>query len=303
MSVKQQRRFWLKNQHGAIWDMTSNNPVSNTANFLYAPQGLGIRTRVNTFNVENTYFIEQIQTQTQVIQGVLIFYSYDHFSRFVEFIGNINTTVPLRLYYSTDGSTHQSIEMQWYKEVLITDIRKEEIDRHYAVLRVPISFTAISRWKRDVETILELARSGDPLVYPHIFPYFYGGSNNLAVRIDNSGNMPTSARIRIEGITDTPLLRLLQDGEILNQAKYNLTVGANQHLIIDSDPAHQAAALYTMLSPTNIVREDVYNAGEPDYAFSNFISIPSGVSWLLASATNAVMGVTRISWSIQRELL
>jgi len=298
---KQMRRFWLENPNGTIWDLTSNNEANNEANFMVYPQGLGIRTRVNTFTVDNTYFIEQIATQTQVIQGVLIFRDYSHFGRFVNFIGNINTESPLRLYYSTDGSTHLSTEKQWYKDVLITDLRKDEIDRHYAALRVPISFTAISRWKRDVEITLELARTGDPLVFPYIYPYFFGGSNNMAVQIDNTGNLPTSARIRVEGVTNTPLLRLIRDGEILNQAKYHLTVGTNQHLIIDSDPANQQASLFTP-SGGSFVREDVYNAGEPDYTFSNFISIPSGVSWFLASAANTSFGRTVISYSIQREL-
>ena len=296
----QMRRFWLENSSGAIWDLTSNSEAAQTANFMVYPQGLGIRTRVNTFTVENTYFIEAIATQTQVIQGVLIFKDYPHFSRFVDFVGNINTETPLRLYYSTDGSTHLSQEKQWYKEVLITDLRKDEIDRHYAALRVPVSFTAISRWKRDVEITLELARTGDPLVFPYIYPYFFGGSNNMAVRIDNEG-LPTSVRVRVEGLTNTPLLRLVRDGEILNQAKYHLTVGTNQHLIIDSDPANQEAALFTQ-SGNNLIREDVYNAGEADYTFANFITIPSGVSWFLASATNANFGRVTISYSILKEL-
>jgi len=297
---KQMRRFWLENASGVVWDLTSNDEASQTSNFMVYPQGLGIRTRVNSFSVENTYFIEQIATQTQVIQGVLIFRDYLHFSRFVDFVGNINTETPLRLYYSTDGSTHLSQEKQWYKEVLITDLRKDEIDRHYAALRVPISFTAMSRWKRDVEITLELARTGDPLVFPYIYPYFFGGSNNMAVQIVNEG-LPTGARIRTEGVTNTPLFRLIRDGEILSQAKYHLTVGANQHLIIDSDPATQEATLYTQ-SGNNLIREDVYNAGEADYTFANFISIPSGTSWFLASAANANFGRVTISYSILKEL-
>jgi len=269
---------------------------------MYAPQGLGIRTRVNSFSVENTYFIEQITTQTQVIQGVLIFRDYPHFSRFVDFAGNINTETPLKLCYSTDGTNHLTPNNKpWYKEVIITDLRKEEIDRHYAALRVPISFTALSRWKQDIEITLELARTGDPLIFPYIYPYFFGGSNNMAVQITNNG-LPTSARIRTEGITDTPLFRLIRNGEILAQAKYHLTVGANQHLIIDSNPASQEATLYTQ-SGNNLLREDVYNAGEADYTFANFISIPSGVSWFLASAANANFGRVTLSYSEMRELL
>jgi len=297
------RRFWLENSHGAIWDLTSNDLAAQSGNFMAYPQGLGIRTRVNSFAVENTYFIEQITTQTQNIQGVLIFQDYPHFTRFVNFVGNINTEIPLKLCYSTDGTTHKDTAVKpWYKDILITDLRKDEINIQYAALRVPIAFTAMSRWKRDIEITLELARTGEPLIFPYVYPYFYDGSNNLAVQIDNSGNLPTSARIRTEGITDTPQYRLIQNGEVLQQAKYHLTVGAISHLVIDSDPANQEATLFTR-SGSGYVREDVYNAGEPDYTFANFISIPSGVSWFLAHAANTNFGRTVISYSIQRELL
>ena len=282
--------------------MTSSSEATPNANFMYAPQGLGIRTRVNSFSVENVYFIENITTQTQNIQGVLVFSGYEHFSRFVDFIGNVNTTTPLKLCYSTDGTNHTTPNnTPWYKEVIITDLRKEEIDRHYAALRIPIIFTALSRWKQDIEITLELARTGTPLTFPYVYPYFFGGSNNMAVEITNNG-LPTGARIRTEGITDTPLFRLIRNGEILSQAKYHLTVGANQHLIVDSDPARQEASLYT-ISGHNLIREDVYNAGEADYAFANFINIPSGTSWFLASATNANFGRITLSYSEMRELL
>jgi hypothetical protein len=149
---------------------------------------------------------------------------------------------------------------------------------------------------------LELSRYGEPLVYPYYYPYYYGGSNNLAVDIDNEGNLPTSCIIKVESITDTPLIRLLQNGEIIEQAKYNLVVQENSYLLINSSPDKQEATLYTLRNG-EYVKEDVYYIGEKDYSYSNFITIPAGKSRLLISAKNTNFGKVTISYSIQRELV
>jgi len=299
------RRFWLENQQGQIWNLTPKDIHDKRAAFMADPQGLGIRTRIRSFTINDTYFIEEVATQAQTIQGTLFFSGYDHFQRFIDFVGTINTEEPLKLYYSTGGVTHENkLNKQWYKLVLISELRKTEIDTNTQALRIPIRFDCMSRWRKDQEITLELTRSGDPLVYPFFYPYIYGGSNNLAVEIDNTGNLPTPCRIRVEGSTETPLIRLIQNGEIIDQAQYHITVATNQHLIIDSDPATQEATLFT-LTPDGAVMatEDVYYTGERHYAFSNFITIPSGKSLFLVSALNANFGRVTISYSTQKELV
>ena len=130
----------------------------------------------------------------------------------------------------------------------------------------------------------------------------YGGSNNLAVDIDNEGNLPTSCVIKIEAITETPLIRIMQDNQIIEQAKYNLTVQENSFLLIDSSPDKQEASLYTLVNG-DYIKEDVYYIGEKDYSYSNFITIPSGKSRILISASNTNFGKVTISYSIQKELV
>ena len=140
------------------------------------------------------------------------------------------------------------------------------------------------------------------MVYPYYYPYVYGGNNNLAVDIDNEGNLPTSCIIKVEATTDTPFVRILQDGEVLEQAKYNLIIKEGSYLIIDSSPNNQEASLYTKVND-EYVREDVYYIGEKDYSYSNFITIPSGKSTMIFSATNADFGKVTITYSIQKELV
>lgn len=297
------RKFWLENNEGKLWNLTPQNPYDKRSNFFAEPEGLGIKIKITSYEVENTFFIEKVETQAQSISGDLYFCDYEHFIRFVEFIGNINTNIPLKLYYSTGGiSFNNKFESEWYKLVLINEIKKGEIDYKTGFLKCEITFACISRWKKDKEIVLELSRYGDPLIYPYYYPYFYGGSNNLAVDINNEGNLPTSCVIKIEAITDTPLIRIFQNNEIKEQAKYNLIVQENSYLIIDSSPDKQEASLYTLVD-NDYVREDVYYIGEKDYTYSNFITIPSGKSTIVFSAKNTNFGKVTISYSIQKELV
>jgi len=139
---------------------------------------------------------------------------------------------------------------------------------------------------------------GEALTYPYIYPYFYGGSNNVAVVIDNRGNLPTHCVVKIEAETDTPLFRIIVGGEIVEQARYNVYIRAGSHLIINSDPANQEANLYTGASV-----EPVYYLGEKDYAYSNFVTIPSGESMFLFTARNSQFGKITLSYSIMREVI
>ncbi len=297
------RKFWLENEFGKKWNLTPKDPYDKDSSFFADPSGLGIQTKVTSYEVENTCFIEEIETQTQTISGNLYFSSYEHFTNFVEFVGNINTTTPLKLYYSTEGiSFDYSLESEWYKLVLINEIDKSEIDYKTGFLKCKVKFMCLSRWKKDKKIVLELNRYGEPLIYPYYYPYFYGGSNNLAVDIDNEGNLPTSCVIKIEAVTDAPFIRVIQDGEIKDQAKYNLIVNENSYLLIDSSPDSQEASLYTKVDD-NYVKEDVYYIGEKDYSYSNFITIPSGKSTIVFSATNTDFGKVTISYSIQKELV
>ena len=297
------RKFWLENTKGKLWNLTPKDPYAQKSSFFGKPDGLGIKTKISSYEVENTCFIEEVETQAQTITGDLYFSDYEHFIAFVEFIGNVNTKAPMKLYYSTEGYSYDNaMESEWYKLVLISELKKGEIDSKTGFLQCEVKFACLSRWKKDKQITLELDRYGEPLVYPYTDPYYYGGSNNLAVDIDNEGNLPTSCIIKIEGVTDTPFIRIIQDGEIIEQAKYNLIVPESSYLLIDSSPDKQEASLYTVLND-EYIREDVYYIGEKDYTYSNFLTIPSGKSTLIFSAINSDFGKITVSYSIQKELV
>ena len=294
------RRFWLKNGD-AVWDLTSKDFTDNKSFFAY-PEGLGVKVKINSFEVDRAFFIESVKIEDSEISGKLYFKDYAHFIKFTEFTGYIETTKPLRLYYSTNG-TVSDYTNEWYKLVLIKEITKGEIDHRTGSLICSIKFGALSRWKKDQKITLELSPFGEPLVYPYIYPYYYGGQNNMAVEIDNTGNLPTSCEVKIEAETDTPLFRIIQNGEIIEQAKYNLYIRPGSYAIINSDAANQEASLYTELEGGTVHREDIYYLGERDYTFSNFITIPSGKSMFLFVANNSIFGRVVLNYSLMKEVL
>ncbi len=291
------RRFWLK-KGGIVWDLSASTFGTN-ANFMSDPQGLGVKVKIDSFEVERASFIESVKLESAEISGKIYFKDYVQFTAFASFIGYVETSNPMRLYYSTaeEQPNYESLD-EWYKLVLIKELRKDEIDVKTGVLVCDIKFAALSRWKKDRVITLELSPFGEALTYPYIYPYYYGGLNNIAVVIDNNGNLPTHCTVKIEAETDTPLFRIIQNGVVKEQAKYNVYVRNDSYLIINSDPAAQEASLYT---GTN--REDVYYLGEKDYTYGNFITIPSGESVFLFTASNSQFGRVTLSYSLQRELI
>lgn len=291
------RRFWLK-KGDVIWDLSASTFGTN-ANFMSDPQGLGVKVKIDSFEVERASFIESVKLESAEISGKIYFKDYVQFTAFASFIGYVETLNPMRLYYSTaeEQPDYESLD-EWYKLVLIKELRKDEIDVKTGVLVCDIKFVALSRWKKDRVITLELSPFGEALTYPYIYPYYYGGLNNIAVVIDNKGNLPTHCTVKIEAETDTPLFRVIQNGVVMEQAKYNVYIRNDSYLIINSDPAAQEASLYT---GTN--REDVYYLGEKDYTYGNFIIIPSGESVFLFTASNSQFGRVTLSYSLQRELI
>jgi hypothetical protein len=144
---------------------------------------------------------------------------------------------------------------------------------------------------------MELSPFGQPLTYPYVYPYVYGGQNNVGVFIENTG-LPTHCTVKIEAETDTPLFRIIRNNEVIEQARYNVYIRPGSYLIVDSDPANQEACIYTGAN-----REDVYYLGEKDYAYSNFLTIPSGESLFLFTARNLQFRRVTLSYSLQKTLL
>lgn len=283
------RRFWLKKDN-KIWDLTTDNESVSNGNFFGGPEGLGIKLKIESHETEHTSFVENVKMESSEINGKLYFLNYEHFSNFIEFIGCFETYKPMRLYYSTNEIVDFESTDEWYKLVLIKELTKTEIEFKTGCLTCNIKFSALSSWKKDRVITFELdtERFSDP----------NNGRPNVAVIIDNTGNLPTPCTIKIEGITDTPEFCILQNDEVIERARYNICINKGSYLFINSNPAEQEASLYT-----ESTRVDAYLFGERDYSYANFLTIPSGKSMFLLIAQNESFGRVTLSYSELRELI
>lgn len=283
------RRFWLK-KNNKIWDLTTENESIINGNFFGGPEGLGVKLKIESYEIEHAFFVENVKMESTEISGKLYFSDYVHFSNFIEFIGYIETNKPMRLYYSTNEVANYESEDEWYKLVLIKELTKTEVEFKTGCLICNVKFAALSPWKKDRKFAFELDtdRFSDP----------NNGRPNVAVNIDNSGNLPTPCTIKIEGITDTPEFYILQNDEIIERGRYNTYINKGCYMLINSDPLTQEASLYTESK-----REDIYLLGERDYSYSNFLTIPSGKSMFLLIAQNKSFGRVTLTYSVQRELI
>lgn len=161
------RRFWLKKGNN-IWDLSAQVFDTN-ANFMGSPQGLGAKVKVDSYEVERVSFVENVKLESTDISGKIYFNGYEQFNAFAEFIGYVETTEPLRLYYSTaeQEPDYESID-EWYKLVLLKELSKEEIDVKTGTLVCNVKFATLSRWKKDRLITLELSPFGEALTYPYI---------------------------------------------------------------------------------------------------------------------------------------
>jgi hypothetical protein len=177
------RRFWLK-KGNAVWNLTSSAFTSG-ASFFGNPQGLGVKTKIESYEVERAFFIESVKLQSAEISGKLYFKDYAQFGAFVEFIGYVETTEPVRLYYSTaEDAPDYTSDDEWYRLVLVEELKKTEIDVKTGTLICDIKFLSVSHWRQDKTVTVEVERFGDALIYPYRYNYRYGGMNRLSVTID-----------------------------------------------------------------------------------------------------------------------
>lgn len=283
------RRFWLKKGE-VIWDLSSDVIAENQC-FMAEPQGLGMKMKIESFEVERATFIENTKIEGAEISGKLYFKDYVQFIDFASFIDDISAEHILRLYYSTSEKIPDFCSInEWYKLVLIKELKKGEIDKKTGLLICDIKFATLSPWKKD--QIFKFELDTDRYSNPD------SGRPNVALNIDNFGNLPTPCTIKVEGDTDTPEFYIIKNGKYIERARYNIHIKQGSYMLINSDPAAQEASLYT-----GTERKDIYSLGERDYAFSNFLTIPTGKCMFMLVAQNKKFGKVTLSYSLQRELI
>lgn len=118
--------------------------------------------------------------------------------------------------------------------------------------------------------------------YGYVYMEYNTTSKEKAITLENNSEYfdiqkGSPCIITLSGFTTIyPSWQLIQNGEIIGTAKFNLTLADNQQLIVSSYPENQYARVY---NPDKTFA-DVSQL--EDFSKDNYLRVPSGVSTLLA---------------------
>lgn len=100
--------------------------------------------------------------------------------------------------------------------------------------------------------------------------------NNNSEYFGTQSSSPTI--VTIKGPSNVPpSWKIIQDGQLIAEAKYNLTLASSQRLLVSSYPEDQYARVYNADNTYSDVTQTA------DFSKANFVQVPLGVSTLLAT--------------------
>lgn len=280
------RQFWLrKSSNNSRWNLTPDNPydiIESCA--LLNVKGLGYENSITSKQVDSDYYATEKKSKNTSITGTLYFRNDKHIQNFMQWIGSLDNEI--EFHYSPNGDVFYSdlISDSWYKKVIINKFEKAE-KNIYGWYEVSVTFLTLSDvWYRNKTISTHNTSSvGVPHTYPYFYSFYYSGKNVLAIDINNQGR-EIGCLIKIKNKSDVTMSDpqwYLETSKVniygekytsIQYAKFNIIMGANYELQVDSNSTTQRAEVIT--SSKDVL--NVVDAQEPDYQYINFIRLSNG---------------------------
>lgn len=250
------RQFKLINAFGAEYDITRPEAL------FHAPSGLGWGMEANVERLGVTYIATDLQEVKQTPSGEMVFRGYEEYSRFLAFCqvgGLVLAYKPINTWY--------------YVKVLI-NIEKTEISYQNDHLICPVDFVITSYWyERVVAQTSEPEESVTSKTYSYTYSYQYGAGVLNVFDVDLA--LSSYFKLTIFGVATNPVYRVLKEGQIVKSGKINITIPANQKLIINTNPKEYEIGIYS-LNNTKIGSR----YSNSDFQTERMFALPSGASQL-----------------------
>lgn len=287
------RKFTLNNARGDLFDLYNDLDY-----FAITPINLGI-TFNNSYIGTNANFIQnerelaQNTFEVQMIFGAETKKAYEKFYEFVKFLNY----PPYVLNYEIPGVG------EFKRNCDLNELSKSEINT-FSVIQENLSFYFLSPWYKIVTNEENTQNNiyGDGKIYDYAYDFVYDystrlGLTNVFILVNQSiylgSSLGSPLKIEIEGPCENPHWEIIQDGEIVQQDGFNMSVPENHKLIVSSFPENQEAVLVNN-------NGDSFNAYPyQDLNKSNFCVVPLGTSALVVHADNAnVTYSARYEWVV-----
>lgn len=260
------RKFYLQNSIGVRKDLQLKSF------FFNSPKGLGLSNKSNYEQLGDGFYANSFLEAEQInIVGEIAFLesAYDDFQDLIDWI---YSGYDLSFIYAPDGST------EYYCDIDIDYIEKEEIDNETGCLVCPVSFLGKTPWYKSTPTNFdfEIDPNANYMKFDWLMESrFPRGNSYNAIDVTATGHYPSYIKLTIGGAITSPVVKLLNNatGAILGQMDLTgITVETGEILMYSSVPGNS----YIKVLGTDGVYTDLSDS--LNLAYDNFFSIPLGVS-------------------------
>lgn len=147
------------------------------------------------------------------------------------------------------------------------------------------------------------------LFYPYTYPYVFGGTNTLAISIDNKGR-ETGCIVKITNTGDTPIsdIEWFAEHTVVDRygnanttpqrAKFFTTLRKGYTMYVDSNSTTQEA----MVIYPNDTSQSVVNQQEPSWDYINFVRLKHGTNRFVFYVANRNVDI-RIQYAELKEVV
>lgn len=256
------RKFYLQNSIGVRKDLQLKSF------FFHNPTGLGMSNKADYEQLGDGFYTNTFLEAEQInVVGEIAFLE-SAYADFKALIDWIYSGYDLSLIYAPDGST------EYYCDVDIDYIEKEEIKPDTGTLICPVSFLGKTPWYKSAPTILnfELDPDIDYMKFDWIMESrFPRGNSYNAIDVSAAGHYSSYIKMTITGAITNPVIKLVDksNGAILGQLDLTgVAVETGEVLMYSSIPGNSyVKILGTDGSYTDLI--DSINLG-----YDNFFGVP-----------------------------
>lgn len=284
------RKFWLINGEGDKFDLTDFKDA-----FLNNPTGLGSTSSVSVTRLGNSQKLNSIVDNLDNFGGELLFenndnnaLSYDSYTSFVKFVSKM----PLYFHYKTPAMSN----LNFYREIVLNSIEKDEVDDETGLLKCNVSFTPLTMWRNDAQTVVEASAIKDVgKKYKLNRKYSYSTAGYENIRLINNSPLSIPIEIEIIGRCVNPAFTIYDhQGNIYGVSRL---IGTFDYVYINSDDRNEEIKLsYDGAWINNAANYQDFTVGLPNQAYLTFCYLNPGTSGMKFTFADEFEGKVKISW-------
>ncbi len=201
------RRFYLKNEYGAQWNLNDQ-----ATGFLTSPNGLGYKMKTSYAEIGHSFIRNYMKEGQQEVTGVLVFGTAAPYLACNRFVNFVNEASELKLIYKTDVGEYQ-------RDVDFVAFEKSEISRS-GVLECPVSFSCKGLFYSNQINRFAVSRSEGELRWDFTWPARFNDYGYRKVLVNNNGHVPASFEMEIYGYCENPSAVITQNGAELYRVEF-----------------------------------------------------------------------------------